>query len=278
MLRNCPGMTKVFLLARSGQREVLSVQLRLLYLSLMRVLIALAATLLFGIPSPAQAQVTTENLLERLGALQSGSATEADCAAQLATATTLNAANLFYGAGVCYGAEQAVEGNFLIAAGQVRSLTDLSLMQPASEADQQAAGSLYLLVFYYFGGPGHEEVLREQASLASLFQMFDAWAPAYGDDYDPGWGAGVRPEAVAYQARLAESKAYRRSQLTAISDAFSDEQYYSLHREFVELQARNPRGFVEGTPDFELKTTTTAHERPRSGARYQLRPLIVPGN
>lgn len=218
----------------------------------MRVLFALAAALIFGIASPASAQVTTENLLERLRAVQAGPPTEADCAERLANAATLNAVNLFYGAGVCHRAERSGEGNFLIAAGQVRSLTDLSLMQPASETDRQAAGSLYMLVFYYFGGPGQEEVLRDQDSLASLLQAFDTWAPAYGNDYDPGWQVSARPEPTAYQARLTELKAYRRGQLTDIARAFSDEQYYSLHRQFVDLQARNPSGFVEGTPDFEL--------------------------
>jgi len=219
----------------------------------MRILVALTAALMLGIPSPTYAQVTTDNLLERFAALRPGSTTQADCAAQLANATKLNAVNLFYGAGVCYAAKQSAEGSFLMSAGQTRALTDLSLMQPASEADQQAAAALYGIIFFHFGGPGREEVLRDQATLTSMFQMFDSWVPAYSDEYDPGWRVTKqRPATEAYQAHLAESKAHRRGQLVDISRAFSDQQYYSLHRQFVELQARNPKGFVTGTPDFEL--------------------------
>jgi hypothetical protein len=205
------------------------------------VALALAAT-----PSRAQ-HVLYQPLLDRLR-VDPAQVTRADCTGPVESAPRLNAMELFRGAAVCAALNIPVEGNFLLVAGQVRAITDMSLMLPESEADRRAPAALYGLIFFQLGGPGREEVYRDSAATARLLQLLDAWSPALAPTYDPGWSAGRRPDVAAYQTALAEEKARRRRQLTAIARAFSDDDYYALHQEFTALQQR-VRVFVEGTPD-----------------------------
>jgi hypothetical protein len=201
-------------------------------------------------PVPARAKITPEFFFEMLEDLPASTA-EADCATLLANAATLNAPSLFHGAGACHIDGRNVAVSFLIIAGQARTMADLSMLEPASQNDKTAASGLYGLVFYFFGGTGDVEVLRDPASRASLFTMLDEWSPAYDEDYSPGWQVGERPDADAYQARLAETLAARQGELEEIARAYSDEEYYALLQELNELEARNNGVFIEGTPDHE---------------------------
>lgn len=229
----------------------------------MRALILLVS---LALATPAAAQTIGGALMDRLNGVRPEAVTAADCEAQVARAATLNAPDLLYGAFVCYAANRPVEGNFLLNAGQVRSIPDMGLMVPASRADSEVATSLYGVIYFYLGGPGREEVLRDAASRDRFFGLFDGWSADYPADYNPGWSTRRRPDAAAYRAALAESKAGRRQQLADVARLYSDEAYYALHRRFQELQARNPNGFVEGTPDAALSRDVARQMDERSAA------------
>jgi hypothetical protein len=205
-------------------------------------------------------------LRERLNSVDPASTTAADCDRQVARAASLNAPDLLYGASVCFAAHMPVEGNFLLNAGQVRSIADLTLMVPATRADSDVQISLYSIIYFQAGGPGSEEVFREAPLRDRFFWLFDSWSPAYAADYDPGWNVRRRPGAADYQAAVAESRTGRRRQLTDVATLYSDETYYSLHRRFLDLQTRNPRGFVEGTPDADLSRDLERGMNERSAA------------
>lgn len=208
------------------------------------------AALSIGFALPAAAQDPVGALLGRLR-VDPATTTEADCRGKIGQAAELNAMGLFHGAAVCNAVRMSVESSFLLTAGQIRAMADMGTMEAASEDDQLGPGALYYLIFFHLGGPGSEEVLRSPADSERLFQMLDNWVPVAEADYDPGWAVGRRPEPEAYQQALAASKLHRRRQLTAISRAYSDPEYYALQREFTALQQR-VRVFEAGTPDERL--------------------------
>jgi len=216
----------------------------------MRQRAAFLAALSFAFAVPAAAQIPRDSvgaLLDRLR-VDPATTTEADCRAKIGRAAELNAMGLFHGASVCGAVRMEVESSFLLAAGQIRAMADMGTMEAASESDQIGPGSLYYLIFFHLGGPGSEDVLRDPAETARLFHLLDDWTAVAGPDYDPGWPVGRRPEATAYQAAFAASKLHRRRQLAAMVRAFSDPDYYSLHREFTALQQR-VRVFEQDTPE-----------------------------
>jgi hypothetical protein len=178
--------------------------------------------------------------------------TAADCERQVSQATMLNGPDLLVGAWICFSANRGVEGGFLLNAGQTRSIVDLALTVPATRADSEIQAAIYGFIYFRAGGPGREDILRDEASRNRFLQMLDDWSPQFSETYNPGWNVRRRPDASAYRAAIEEEKVRRRRQLVEVARLYSDDAYFALHRRFGELQARNPRGFVEGTPDDEL--------------------------
>ena len=68
---------------------------------------------------------------------------------------------MFEGAEACAGVEASDDAVFLLLAGQVRALTDMSLLTPDSDADQAAAAELYGALYYKYGGSGPDELFRD---------------------------------------------------------------------------------------------------------------------
>ena len=211
--------------------------------------------MLVGVPWPAVAQPqSVEDYVKFVTSVDPARVSKADCASSASKAATMNAAELFRASAVCQAAKRQVEATFLLSAAQVRATADLLLMPPAAKADVEAMAALYGFIFYYAGGPGAEEVLRNASARASVFELFDRWSPVAGPNYSPGWKVGKRPDAEAYRQGLSDAKQDRRQQLVSIARLYTDKEYYSLHRQFSDLRKRNPGGFVDGTPDASLSS------------------------
>jgi len=191
-------------------------------------------------------------LVERLRGIAPASATPANCDAQVAQAATLNAPDLLYAAAICNLAGRQVESSFLMIAGQARAMADLALIVPATSADSLKQGVLGGFLFFFAGGAGSDEVLRDPGLRTRLWRLYDGWSPAYGPSYDPGWNARRRPDATAYGAAIAELRARRRAQLDEVARLYADETYYAIHRRLADLQARTGSRYVEGTPETAL--------------------------
>lgn len=202
--------------------------------------------------APAAAQIGENALMDRINAIDPATITEGDCDAQIQAANNLNGPDLLVGSTICSAAGKPVEGSFLLNAGQTRSIADLALMVPATRADSDVQTELYGFIYFYAGGPGSDEVLREPALRDRFFQLLDSWSPYYAADYDPGWNNRREPDAQAYASAIQEARAGRRQQLAEIARLFSDDTYYALHRRFQELQADNASTYTEGTPQAEM--------------------------
>jgi len=198
-----------------------------------RIVLAIA---LGAAAAPAAAQQEIKTILDRIQSI-SPSSTKSDCDAQLAKATTANAFDLFYGAGLCGAAKQKADSSFLLIAGQIRATPDMASMMPATQADAKTVIALYGFIYSYAGGLGDEEVLRDKASRVRLYSLLDQWKPNYGSTYNPGWDVRRRPSEADYLAAIAESAAGRRRQLEEIVSLYSDDIYYALHRQERELYA-----------------------------------------
>lgn len=221
----------------------------------MRILAVIALAIVFCLGRPVAAQMATvEDYVKRATSIDPQTLSEADCLGQVSKANSLNAADLLYASSVCHAVHKAVEGNFLLAAGQVRGSADMGLMAPAAKVDMEAMAALYGFIFYYAGGPGSGDVLRAAPSREAFFQLFDSWAPVYSAAYSPGWKVGKRPDDATYRQALTEIKAGRRLQLAQMSRLYSDPEYYGLQRQFDDLQKRTSGRYVEGTPDAKLSS------------------------
>ncbi len=227
-----------------------------------------AATQLVETP---QRITSVEGHLSRLQEIDAESITSSDCESQFSRAEQLNASDLFYASAVCFAVENPLRGNFLLAAGcwllaagcwllaagcwllaagQVRATADLSILEPMTESDEDAAASIYGLIFFHLGGPGEEVIYRNESQFEELTQMIEDWRPQFDSAYDPGWEVADYPDQESYRNVLAEFKAHRLVQLNNVRTVFSDDQYYALHRRFAELQARVGM-FTEGSPEYE---------------------------
>ena len=119
----------------------------------------IAVAVLLGFSSPAAAQMATvEDYIKRVNAIDPKALSAGDCAAQVAKANILNAADLFYAAAVCHAVKKDTESSFLLSAGQVRGSADMAVMTPATKADLGAAAALYGYIYFYAGGPGNIDV------------------------------------------------------------------------------------------------------------------------
>ncbi len=202
------------------------------------------------------------------------------CAEAMDRSTVLNGRTLIAAAASCFRDARHVEGNFLLVAGQVRSMTDMSLLTPAGDADEIAAAELYGLIFFQAGGTGYDEVYRDPLLRQQLFDGLDAWSPALFDGYDPGWRYRSGPAASLYDEMAAYMKATRLAQVRHYAELIQDDAYYAARREFGELQARNPGGLVAGSPDADRADALMSIMREISAAvpkqTVDLKPPDIP--
>jgi hypothetical protein len=218
-------------------------------------LLPLIALLSFGLSSPAMAQIKVATLDDRVKSLDAKTLTTADCLAQIAKASSSNGPGLMYGARLCAVVKKPLESSFLLLAGQLRAMSDILLMPPATQSDDRSLMPLYGALWAGGGMAGiDDDILHDPAERARFFQMLDAWAPAYGPDYDPGWSVRKRPDAAKYAATMAQAKADMRKNLDRVVRLDSDDRYYALQRQYNAILARIPRsgGMAPGTADYKL--------------------------
>ncbi len=220
----------------------------------MRIL-PLIAILSFGISSPVLAQGKVATLDDRLKSMDAKTLTVADCLSRIAGAASSNGPDLLYGGRVCALVSKPLESSFLLIAGQLRAASDIILMPPATQSDDRGLMTLYGMLYAGGGMSGvDDEVLHDPAERARFLQLLDAWSPAYGQDYDPGWNARKRPDTARYAATVAQAKTDLRKNLDRLVRLDSDDRYYALQRQYNALLARIPvsGGLAPGTADFTL--------------------------
>jgi hypothetical protein len=171
------------------------------------------------------------------------------CDSALGKAERLNGPQLFRSAGDCAKQGRQDDAVYLQIAGQIRSQTDMFLLQPRTDQDEVAMSQL-AMAFYGLGGAGPRQVYSDNAAANRLFRRLEAWHPLLLTDYDPGWTFRKSDRHARYGAVAEEAKQARLAQLKDYAALVADPHYAALETEIDEIQARHPRGLTPDSEDY----------------------------
>lgn len=139
-------------------------------------------------------------------------------------------------------------GSLLLVAGQERAITDLSILEPINEKEQEKAVELYRFLYYEAGGAGPYEVYRNKDLSNTLFDRVQNFKLSFDNSYNPGWEyKPVKEE--KYTATFQASLQHRLTQLKDFSNLINDDEYYALRTEQDEINQRNPGGINTRSED-----------------------------
>ena len=176
-------------------------------------------------------------------------ATDVSCTQTIERSTSLNGPQLFSAAEACARAEQSDDAVFLVLAGQVRAMADMSLLEPQSEPDEEAMAELYGAVYYKYGGSGPDDMYRDVDRADRMFRRLRSWRPSFSDSYDPGWNYQPPAERERYLLMVDYSIRSRLAKLETYRNLVQDDRYYAIHKERREILARNNSRITPGTED-----------------------------
>lgn len=214
----------------------------------MKSAIGLPVALLLSIGvCPASAAV--EEAAQERSPSVSPDGTNIACRRAIERSTSLNGGQLFEAAEACAEGGEADDAVFLMLAGQVRALTDMSLLTPDSEGDEAAAGQLYGTLFYKYGGPGPDELFRDADRTTAMLARLRNWRPVFSESYTPGWGYKGPVASERYELMVDHSIRSRLAELRSYGNLLENDRYYAIHRERHELLARNNYQITQGTDD-----------------------------
>ena len=195
----------------------------------------------------------------------SGLADEAmdDCNAAMSNAASLNANELWKGATSCGNVGDMSRGTFLLLAGQIRAMTDMSVLDPATDWDEGKVGDLYGVLYYRAGGSGDDELLRDRERTANLFRELRGWNPALAETYDPGWSYKSNVDVEYYANMIACQRELRIVKLEWYAGLVRNDGYYEAQKELEEFVAANPDAMTVGSEEHakrqEIAARMNAH-------------------
>ena len=173
------------------------------------------------------------------------------CNAAVRDSERLNGPQLFSSATDCAEDGRDFDALFLQIGGQIRSQTDMRLLQPLGDKDQIAVSELYRAIYLRLGGAGPRRLYSDQAGMARLFERLESWRPALPADYDPGWDYRPSERHALYAKVASEVAEGRLAQLRDYAELAVDPHYGALEGEIREIQARHPQGVPARSDDFK---------------------------
>ena len=179
-------------------------------------------------------------------------ADHADCESRLALLESANAVALLESALVCDQEGDEFHSSLFLVIGQIRGLTDVTLLQPLDREAEFEAAMVYSAILYQFGGPGHDMVYADPETAENLIDLIVTWEPTFGSDYSPGWDF-ARGDRQAFYGEVAQEQiAERVYQLRIHAALMADDHYRAMHEEEEQIW----RDFGP-----TLHTGTEPHER-----------------
>lgn len=172
------------------------------------------------------------------------------CDSALGNAERLNGPQLFRSAGDCAKQGRPDDTVYLQIAGQIRSQTDMFLLQPRTDQDEVAVSELAYDFYFRLGGTGPRQVYSDRVAANRLFQRLEAWHPLLLPDYDPGWAFRKSDRHALYGAVAEEAKQFRLAQLKDYAALVADPHYAALEAEIDVIQARHPQGLTPDSEDY----------------------------
>jgi hypothetical protein len=172
------------------------------------------------------------------------------CETFLAGTPDLNAKGMFDAAAACAGEGRKEDANRLMMLGQIRAVTDMSVLEPADEDAMTAAGELYGAIFYRLGGLGFDEVYRDPAAVERLANDIAAARLRHEPGYNPGWPYKPSSKTDVYDMLIENAKQRRIWQMRNVAVKLQNDVYYAAQLALSELQ-RETGAFQEGTPAWD---------------------------
>ena len=169
------------------------------------------------------------------------------CSESIKTSEVLNSYDLWNGAGDCSKANLKLETNYLLLIGQIRAMTDMTVLEPISDEEGVKLSELYGILYYKTGGSGFEEIYRDPKSYEKLIKRIKNWNPTLSTEYAPGWiyKSNIDP---SYYSKMTEcQKIVRLSKLKWYSDLIQNNEYYELSKKLDKLKTDNPGAFKAGS-------------------------------
>ena len=226
----------------------------------------IALVLLICATSHTQADITISNLLDSIRAVPSGEIDEETVNLVQSSYETASSPQLFYMAMVESSRGNDASSIKHLLAGQVRSLVDLTLFEPSSDADKETAAHLYGMIFYMFGGAGKDEYYQDENVYTTILSDLQSYNPKVSNDYNPGWSSDSIVTAGDYELRAKEVISSRVAQLEGVIALMQNEEYAALSKELKALQDRAPRAFQAGTEDGDRAAEVMRRMREIGGA------------
>ncbi len=173
------------------------------------------------------------------------------CNDAINSAAELNAYDLWSGAGDCSKSNLKRETNFLLIAGQIRAMSDMSVLEPASDEEGVKVGDLYGVLYYKSGGSGFDEIYRDAIEFGQLFRDLESWTAKLHKKYNPGWEYKANIDPTYYDQMTICQKKLRISKLKWYSNLVRNDKYYELSTQLSKLQADNSGAFQVGTETYK---------------------------
>lgn len=170
-----------------------------------------------------------------------------NCEQALSNATTLNAYDIWHGAGDCSEKNKKMKTNFLLITGQIRAMTDMATLEPATEEDAKQASDLYGLLYSTTGGSGFDEVYQDNDQSKQLFNKLKTWSGSFDKQYNPGWTYNQALKPSAYDNMLSCQKALRINKLTQHAQLMLNQDYRDIRATLESFLVKNPGMLKEGT-------------------------------
>ncbi len=159
----------------------------------------------------------------------------------------LNAHELWQGAGECGKANDQYHVTLLLLLGQIRAMTDMGMLKPASDEEEIKIGELYGVLYYQAGGSGYDEIYRDTKTSEKLFSELQNWKPKLKDNYDPGWKYKPNINTKKYNQMIDCQRAIRIDKLNWYSGLVRNDEYYAASKELDELRKKNPGAIKSGS-------------------------------
>jgi hypothetical protein len=182
------------------------------------------------------------------------------CSTAVASASGINVPALFEGAVSCSEEGRQEDTNFLMILGQIRALSDLTILTPLDDESSKRASELYIQLYYDFGGLGFDEFYRTPSNVSTLEGRVRNVDLRLTADYDPGWVYRRSSKTDIYPDVISNAREQRIWQMRNMALKLQDDEYYEAHRALAELERANPV-LQEGTPAFEEHARLTARMR-----------------
>jgi hypothetical protein len=204
-------------------------------------IIRVAILLSFFIYSGANAEISIPNLLDSVRAVPDAEQYDPDYLFVKSNYNNANGPQLFYAAVVEAHLGNKIESLKYLISGQIRSTTDMSLLEPRGESDEKLIAELYGMIFYQFGGAGGNEIYQDESVYPEVLENIRLYTPVIGKTYNPGWNHKEAPSTEEYSIFISEGKDHRLKQLTDLVSLLKNPEYVALSEQLKELQ-KEPDG------------------------------------